>query len=249
MALLAPTPATPHPEQHSLWQSVLLHLVPGLPLLTAFAVGGPWLMARGLPAVLGLYVAIGLVLVPTLLAILFADGWRRNRRLSLDGVVLNRAGLPGRQMAALAVVVVLVAVGISMAAQPLDDWLLQFFAWTPDWFRVPLQVDYYDRTLLLGVWTLAVVVNGLASPLVEELYFRGFLLPRIAWLGAWAPLVNTVLFSLYHFFSPWATLSRVLGFLPHAYAVWWKQSVWLGVITHCVVNTLAHLLLLAAILT
>jgi membrane protease YdiL (CAAX protease family) len=44
---------------------------------------------------------------------------------------------------------------------------------------------------------------------VEEMYFRGYLLPRISRLGAWAPLVNTVLFSLYHLFTPWLNVGRI----------------------------------------
>ena len=45
--------------------------------------------------------------------------------------------------------------------------------------------------------------------MVEEMYFHGYLLPRISRLGAWAPLVNTVLFSLYHFFTPWLNVGRI----------------------------------------
>jgi hypothetical protein len=37
------------------------------------------------------------------------------------------------------------------------------------------------------------------------------LLPRISRFGGWAPLINTVLFSLYHFFTPWQLLGRRPG--------------------------------------
>jgi len=30
-----------------------------------------------------------------------------------------------------------------------------------------------------------------------------------------------VLFSLYHFFTPWQNVGRILGLLPMVYAVWW----------------------------
>jgi membrane protease YdiL (CAAX protease family) len=58
------------------------------------------------------------------------------------------------------------------------------------------------------------VVNAVAGPVVEEVYFRGYLLPRISRFGAWAPLINTVLFSVYHFFTPWQNVGRILGLLP-----------------------------------
>ena len=69
------------------------------------------------------------------------------------------------------------------------------------------------------------LVNGLAAPVVEELYFRGYLLPRIPLSRGWAPLLNAALFSLYHLFSPWQNLARTAAVVPIAYAVSWKRSV------------------------
>jgi hypothetical protein len=45
------------------------------------------------------------------------------------------------------------------------------------------------------------LLNGVIGPVVEELYFRGFLLPRMEGLGRWAPLVNVTL-SRSVFFGP-----------------------------------------------
>ncbi len=80
------------------------------------------------------------------------------------------------------------------------------------------------------------------GPVVEELYFRGYLLPRMSQFGRWAPLVNVVLFSLYHFWSPWQLLSRIAGIAgiaPLAYAVRWKENVYLGVAVHVALNTIS----------
>ena len=73
------------------------------------------------------------------------------------------------------------------------------FAWWPS------ELDYtehlanpgYSRGLLVAAWTLGLAVTTIAVPVVEEAYFRGYLLPRLAHLGRWAPVVNTVLFALY----------------------------------------------------
>ena len=48
----------------------------------------------------------------------------------------------------------------------------------------------------------------------EELYFRGFLMPRLLHQGWWTPLISSVLFSLYHLWSPWVFLSRITYLLP-----------------------------------
>jgi membrane protease YdiL (CAAX protease family) len=47
--------------------------------------------------------------------------------------------------------------------------------------------------LLLGL-----VLSGVVAPVVEEMYFRGYLLPRLSRLGRWAPVLNVTLFALYH---------------------------------------------------
>ena len=39
-------------------------------------------------------------------------------------------------------------------------------------------------------------------------------------LGKWAPFINAILFSLYHFFTPWQNLTRIVALLPYIYVVW-----------------------------
>ena len=89
---------------------------------------------------------------------------------------------------------------------------------------------------MLVAVAFGLIVDGIAAPVVEEMYFRGYLLPRISRLGAWAPLVNTVLFSLYHFFSPFGFVSRIITFLPTVYVAWWKRSIYVSMAVHLLGN-------------
>ena len=90
------------------------------------------------------------------------------------------------------------------------------------------------------------VVNAVTGPVVEEVYFRGYLLPRISRFGVWAPLLNTVLFSVYHFFTPWQNAGRILGLLPIAYAAWWKRNIYVSMGAHVLGNVCVMLILLPA---
>src|SRR5918993_2586461 len=101
---------------------------------------------------------------------------------------------------------------------------------------------------MLIMWVFGLIVNVIAGPVVEEMYFRGYLLPRISRFGAWAPLINTVLFSLYHFFSPWLNVSRIITFLPTIYAAWWKRSIYLSMIVHILGNVAGAVLTVLLIL-
>ena len=89
--------------------------------------------------------------------------------------------------------------------------------------------------------------NGIAGPVVEELYFRGYLLPRMPWSQGWTPLINALLFSLYHFFSPWQNITRIVAFIPLVYAVSWKRNIYLSLFTHCTCTTLIMLWALARV--
>ena len=97
-------------------------------------------------------------------------------------------------------------------------------------------LEQYSQGSLLLAGVLGFVLNGIAGPAVEELYFRGYLLPRISRLKGWAPLVNVVLFSIYHFLTPWQNPARILALLPVVYAVWWKKNIYIGIIVHCAAN-------------
>jgi membrane protease YdiL (CAAX protease family) len=94
------------------------------------------------------------------------------------------------------------------------------------------------------LFTLSISFGGA----VEELYFRGYLLPRMESLGAWAPLVNIVLFSLYHFWSPWENIVRLLAMLPWFYAVWRTRNIYLALLVHFIINTFSGVSLLILIL-
>jgi membrane protease YdiL (CAAX protease family) len=93
----------------------------------------------------------------------------------------------------------------------------------------------------------AFLINGLVGPIVEELYFRGYLLPRLSRFGRGAAVLNAVLFSLYHFWTPWQNLGRILGLLPWILTVQAKRSLKLSMAVHISVNTIFLLGMLAAV--
>jgi membrane protease YdiL (CAAX protease family) len=76
------------------------------------------------------------------------------------------------------------------------------------------------------------------APVVEEIYFRGFLLAKMESMGAVAPVANAFLFAIYHFYFPWNVPAIFLGFLPIAYAVWKRKNLAISVVTHMAINLL-----------
>lgn len=101
---------------------------------------------------------------------------------------------------------------------------------------------------VLAFLVIALAFNGIAGPVTEELYFRGYLLPRIARYGRGAPVINTVLFALYHFFSPWRYPAIIVGFFPITWMTWRLRSVHVSMAAHVAINLITVLLILAAVL-
>lgn len=244
-----PTPS-PDNEQHSLARSVLLHLLPGVLILAFFLASAPLLTARGWPTLFCLFLAVALALIPFQLGFLLYQAGKKNQSFSLSGVVLYRRPLPLWQYIAFVPPFLAWAlVSYFVIAPPIQAaWKEACFSWLPAWFFLDYNLARASKPVLVVTWVLGLLCNGIAGPIVEELYFRGYLLPRIARLKAWAPLLNVVLFSVYHFFSPWRNLERILALLPGAYIIQWKKNIYLGIIPHCLLNTTAMLLMLPLLL-
>jgi membrane protease YdiL (CAAX protease family) len=206
-------------QQHSVGQSIVLHLLPGVLILAFFVIAAPLLDNLGAPSFLALLLAIAFVLIPFELGYLLYQGKQSDGELSLRGIVLYRQPMPWWQYIVLAIPLFLWSGLVMMVVSPVFDsfFIDNLFSWLHDWFFVADfegRLKDYTRSILFLTAALNLLLNGLAAPIVEELYFRGYLLPRMVRLGRWAPLVNSLLFSLYHFFTPWQNLGRLLASYP-----------------------------------
>ena len=237
-------------EQLSVPRLLALFLLPGALTAAAFVILAPLVESVGYPPIMALLVSIAVVLIPVEVGVVVHAG--RGRSGPNGSVVPYRRHLPLLQWLWLLpalVAAAFVGFGVSMAIEPgIIDAL---FGWLPAWYVMPIDVDRIDsfsRSAWLITLGLYFVLNGLAGPIAEEIYFRGYLLPRMERMGRWAPLVNVSLFSLYHFWSPWQLIGRILGFGPTVYAVRWKKNIYLGMVVHCTLNTLGVLLVAGLVL-
>lgn len=234
-----------HIRAHSRLRSVTLHLLPGALITAFYFLAGPIVMRAGYPSMMALFVAIVFILIPFELGYLLYEGKRTNGRISLHNVVLYREPVPFWQYLLFVPLLLIWMLAVFALLAPLDNYLAQtLFWWLPDW-SLPASsaatISQYPRDVLAVTFAVEMVLS-IAGPVVEELYFRGYLLPRIPASRTWAPLINVLLFSLYHFLSPWQNISRIIGILPFVYVVSWKRNVYIGILTHAAFNTVLNVL-------
>src|SRR5262249_44156187 len=61
----------------------------------------------------------------------------------------------------------------------------------------------FSKAVLVSTLLATLAIDGVINPAVEELYFRGYLLPRLPVAGWRAIPVSAALFSLQHDWQPW----------------------------------------------
>lgn len=123
----------------------------------------------------------------------------------------------------------------NMITSPIASKLAEI---TPDYFdwNNLEKLRQYPKNILLLTFIIYGVFNILVGPIVEEIFFRGFLTSRISKFGKWAPVIITVLFSLYHLWLPLQNLFRICVFLPAAYVAWKEKNIYISIVFHCLIN-------------
>jgi uncharacterized protein len=235
-------------DQHTLGRSLLLHLLPGALILVAYLALYPLTAALGLPALLALLLAVMVAAIPSQLGHLLYQGYRRNGRVSLAGIVVFRRRSPLWPYLLFVPLGIIWSFGWYGVFAQLSDWLTRnVFGWAPNWFT-HADLATPNRTILIVTLAVLLLLNGLIGPVVEEMYFRGYLLPRLARYGKAAPWINLSLFTLYHLWQPWLYPTVFVALAALVFPVWWTRNLRIGVFIHCALNLIGGALTVALLL-
>jgi membrane protease YdiL (CAAX protease family) len=236
-------------EQHSTPTSIALHLLPGVLLAALFYLTGPLALTAGYPAIAAGIVCGAVVLVGGELGWLLHEGHRRTGSWSVAGALPFRPGSFTWRKALLTLGLFAGAFAASIVLGSISgSFKDEFFTWLPEWALNPLPASFLDtgtQTAHVATALGYLVFLVILGPLAEELYFRGYLLPRISRFGAWAPLMNASLFALYHLWKPWDVLTVLAVLGPATYAVWKLKDIRISIAVHVAINATGWLLNIA----
>lgn len=121
---------------------------------------------------------------------------------------------------------------------PISKQLAQITPLYFDWSNIEY-LKHYSKDILLLTCIGYFIFNVIIGPIVEELFFRGYLTSKVSRFGKFAPLIITVLFSLYHLWLPFNNLFRISAFFPAAFVVWKKKNIYMSIVFHCLCNLLS----------
>ena len=230
--------------QHSLLKSFLLHILPGALVTIAFVLLRLITDPIGYPPLLAFLLAILLIDLPVLLGIMFYEGKKQNGKLSLKGVVLYREKIPWGTFALIFIGAFVGVYLLIMLVTPINTFLEdRLFSGLPKWMFLEEQSQYlaYAKNILVTTFVFQLVLTGIVLPWIEELYFRGYLLPRISRYKWWTPIIGGLFFGLYHSWQPFGFLTVFVLGAALSYIVMWKRDIRLSIGLHVFANAFARL--------
>ena len=219
-------------EKHSVIQSIILHLLPGILVGAFYFLALQPVAKMGYPSIFALYLACAFVLVPVELGYLLCQGKKNTGRYTLQGIISYRNPIPWWQYIVWVSIIFMIVGAIMTLFKPVDSFLQKnLFFWMPD---LNSGLDgFYSKSILIVTYSMSLIFNVFLAPMVEELYFRGYLLPRMK--GKYAILFHSFLFAAIHVFSPWMIIARTIGFLPIIFGTI-KKNIYVGMIVHMLCN-------------
>ena len=219
---------------------IVLHLVPGI-VFAVFFYALSWLLVRsGLTAYLALLIAIPACLAPIEIGVMLLWSVRATGTRSLSEAIKYRRKGTAVEYVVWPLLLFLCCGVASIVFSPITQYVeTHLSTLLPAWAT--------QQALITGVsscppvqryitFLLAVLLSCFVAPLVEELYFRGFLLPRMEHWGWAAPVVNSLLFAVYHFYFLENVATIFVAFLPIAYVVRIKRNWRIGAVVHSMSN-------------
>jgi uncharacterized protein len=234
--------------RHTAGQSILLHLAPAVPAMAVYITAVPFAHRLGLPTIAALALSGLLAVAPVQLGLLAVHRRRHpSERSNQLQVKLPRA----RLLALIGAEIALAAAAFALTAHVGEVLRASWFGWWPSGWAVDGGAHAgFSPEALLVTSALLLLGSVVVAPLVEEFYFRGFLLPRMpARLGRCTPLVHALLFVSYHLWTPWLAPTRFLAILPLAYLAHRTRDIRIGVVAHMVLNAVDLAVLITFVLT
>ena len=221
---------------------IALHLAPGVAFWGVLLLLQRIVEAQGGTTYLALILTIPLCLVPLELGIMLFWSKRTTGKASLRAATGYR-GRPG-VLETFVIPALLLALFLlmSVATGPLSVWLEGQITWISQGLKSGAALQQLAATSPIErtvTFILAALFSGFAAPIVEEIYFRGFLLPRMESLGWAAPVLNAFLFALYHFYLPWNVPAILMAWIPVAIVVRMRKNYVIGITVHSAINLLA----------
>jgi len=248
-----PGSATPPSTNLSVWSVLLLIFAPTSLLTLIFILIGP-IIQETIPPHLLFFILAALILFPIQVTVVLSASKKEYGRYSLESAFTYHQKLSWWKILLPAVLLWGFAGIMSVTIAPLENMLFapveeRFWQVMPPYFNLT-NIEFltrYSQNILVLTFVVYFIFNVFVGPIVEELFFRGYLTAKLSRFGGYAPLIVTVLFSLYHFWLPFHNLFRIAAFLPAFLVAWKLKNIYIAMVVHVLSNLVSTIGFITAV--
>ena len=231
-------------KEMRLYKILCMVFIPSFILILVYMIAG--VLNQAIPSILLFYICALLIIFPFEIGVVLNASKKEFGRYSLKSAFTNytkmswwRIFVYGVFLFAFAGIMSITVASIeSKLLAPISDKFSQSIPAFFDWNNFGYLKQYPKDILLLTCFSYF-ILNVIVGPIVEELFFRGYLTSKISRYGNFAPLIITILFSLYHFWLPFGNLFRISAFFTAALIAWKKKNIYISIVFHCLCNLLS----------
>lgn len=203
-------------------------------------------VCRTIPHLLLFCILATIILVPIELGVILSASKKENGDYSFKSAFVGQEKMPLWKIVIIAFAFFGVAGLLSAFVAPIENqfWaetrteLLRYLPTGFDWTNMEY-MKTFSKPILIITCIYYGIFNVLIGPVTEELYFRGYLSAHYKNQGRFAPILISVLFSLYHFWLPFNNVFRILVFTPVFYIAYKKKNIYISIWFHCICNLLS----------
>jgi uncharacterized protein len=207
-----------------------------------------------IPPHLLFYLLAALILFPIEIFVVLSASKKEYGRFSLESAFSNHQKLSWWKILLPGVMLWGFAGIMSVTFAPFESMLFapiieRFTQVIPAYFDFTSIESYtqYSQSIIVLTFAVGIIFNVFVGPIVEELFFRGYLTARLSRFGDYAPLIITVLFSLYHFWLPFNNLFRIAVFFPAAFVAWKLKNIYISMVFHILSNLVSTIGFIVAV--
>lgn len=229
----------------------LIFIPTSIAMVAYFLIGSNKYIQETIPSYLLFFTLVAFILMPFQLGVVLFESKKEFGKYSLKSAFLDYEKKSIIKIVIYSFVLLMIAGLASTIIVPFETMLFSnIMKCVPTYFDFTNTefLQKYPKDILIITGIVMVVVNGFIAPIIEELFFRGYLTSMMSRFGKYAPLIITVLFSLYHFWSPFQNIFRIIAFLPIAYITWKQKNIYIAITTHIMVNCVGSIGMLVTIL-
>ncbi|MGG5329414.1 CPBP family intramembrane glutamic endopeptidase [Enterococcus sp. AZ163] len=237
-------------EKYSTLKLLVLHLVPGVMITFMYAILVPYVLSEGFPNDFAMSITdiMGVMLLEIGYLLYITKKETRTYNIKTQLFYLEKTRV--KEYFIFLLIVSVWALDISMLLGPIEELIKNsFFSFVPtEYIMGSYHVYDFSKDKVMMTAVIGIIANGIIAPISEELYFRGYLLPHIQLTDFKSALLSSVLFSAYHFYSPWYFFSRVLMMIPLYYWVIKRRNIRFSIFAHLIANMITSTVFLTHVL-